>query len=123
MSKQNIVIAAITGRSRPNEGEDSISDALPIASIRLPPELFQGPTKNSDTAAGLVFTVYTNSTLFPLANTSDIPPNRSIRTPVIGAIAVGQNETNNLTEPVLIDLKLLRQNDVSTLSLLTVFNP
>ena len=88
---------------------------LPIASITLPPELFQGLRENRDTAVGLVFTAYTSSILFPLANTSDIPPNRSIRTPVIGAIVVGQNETENLTEPVLIDLTILRENDVSTL--------
>ena len=111
----NILITVITGTSRPNGRDDNIPDVLPFTSIRLPPELFQGPIETRDTAVGLVFTVYAISILFPIANTSDIPPNRSIRTPVIGAIVVGQNETENLTEPVVIELTLLRENDVSTL--------
>ena len=79
-----------------------------IASIELPPEVFQG----FNTRAGLVFTIYNNSVLFPIGNANE---NRSIRSPVIGALVAGQNPLNNLTDPVQINLTLSQLSNVRKL--------
>ena len=79
-----------------------------IASIELPPEVFQGLL----TRAGLVFTVYNNSVLFPIGNPNE---NRSIRSPVIGALVAGQNPLDDLTDPVQINLTLSQLSNVSKL--------
>ena len=86
---------------------DSLEDQ--IASIELPPEVFQGLMTRAD----LVFTVYNNSVLFPIGNADD---NRSIRSPVIGALFVaGQNPLDDLKDPVRINLTLFQLSKVSKL--------
>lgn len=79
-----------------------------VGSIQLPQYLFQNLSIQKN-ITGLVFTIYINSSLFPIANISQ---DRSIRSPVIGALVAGQNPVEDLTNPVLIDLTLSQKNDV-----------
>lgn len=80
-----------------------------VGSIQLPQYLFQNLSSIQNNITGLVFTIYINSSLFPIANISQ---DRSIRSPVVGALVAGQNPVEDLTNPVLIDLTLSHNNDV-----------
>ena len=61
---------------------------------------------------GLVFSVYEDPVLFPIA--SGIPPSREIRSSVIGALVAGANRIDNLTEPVTVHLTLSNNISVSS---------
>ena len=80
----------------------------PIASIQLPPEVFQGLRRDMD--PGLVFTAYINSVLFPVSNSNGT---MEIRSPVIGALVAGQDPPQNLSTPVQVVFLLEPENDVS----------
>ena len=87
---------------------DNATSADPVAAIHLPPEVFQGLGR--DMNPGLVFTIYINSVLFPVGNSSGT---RLIRSPVIGAFVAGQDPPKNLSNPVQIILLLVPESDVS----------
>ena len=92
---------------------DNATSVDPVAAIHLPPEVFQRLGRDMD--PGLVFTVYINSVLFPVGNSSGI---RLIRSPVIGAFVAGQDPPKNLSNPVQIFLVLVPESDVSSTSCL-----
>ena len=71
------------------------------ASITLPASLFGG--LNTTNVVGIAITFYSSSSLFPFPE--DFPSNRTIGSPVIGALVGGQNFTN-LSQPVTIFLRL-----------------
>lgn len=85
-------------------------DPNTLGSIHLPSDLFQRLSSTENIATGLVFTIYINSSLFPIA--SDTPQNRLIRSLVIGALVAGQDPVEDLIEPVLVNLTLSRDRDV-----------
>ena len=87
-----------------------MEDGGQIASIELPPSLFE-KINVVNTSVGIVFTVYEEPVLFPLADGT--PPNLKIRSPVIGAQLGGILTIENLTEPVEIFLQLLVDQSVS----------
>ena len=84
-----------------------------IASIQLPSSLFE-QVGGANTSIGLVFTLYLEPVLFPLAD--DTPSNSEIRTPVIGALLGGIPTVENLTQPVTIVLKLQTDEIVNFLT-------
>lgn len=98
----NIALSGTTDKTQQTQNR--------VGSIQLPQYLFQILSSIQKNITGLVFTIYINSSLFPIANTSQ---DRSIRSPVIGALVAGQNPVEDLTNPVLIDLTLSKNNDVS----------
>ena len=71
--------------------------------ISLPPALFKNLT---ETSVGLLYTYYSNSSLFPVRriNDSEYP---AIATPVIGASLVQIPSVVNLSEPIIMTLPLL----------------
>lgn len=71
------------------------------ASIILPPSLF-GRLNTTD-VVGIAITFYSSSSLFPLPEES--PSNRTIGSPVIGALVGGQN-FSNLSESITISFRL-----------------
>ena len=71
------------------------------ASIILPASLF-GRLNTTD-AVGIAITFYSSSSLFPLPE--DSPSNRTIGSPVIGALVGGQN-FSNLSESITISFRL-----------------
>lgn len=80
-----------------------------VGSIQLPSDLFHKFPSIQNNITGLVFTVYINSSLFPAVH---ITQNRSIRSPVIGALVAGKYQVEALSNPVLVDLTLSHNNDV-----------
>ena len=87
-----------------------IEDDGQIASIALPPSLFER-INVVNTSVVIVFTVYVGPVLFPSANGT--PPNLEIRSPVIGAQLGGILSIENLTDPVEIFLTLSVDSSVS----------
>ena len=71
--------------------------------ISLPPALFKNLT---ETSVGLLYTYYSNSSLFPVRriNDSEYP---AIATPVIGASLVEIPSVVNLSEPIIMTLPLM----------------
>ena len=90
-----------------------------IASVQLPPSLFD-QFGDSEDHIGLVFTVYAEPVLFPLANTTQT--RSEIRSPVIGAVVAGAAPIDNLIEPVEIGLTHLMENNVSVFQCPAMFH-
>ena len=80
--------------------------------VQLPPSLFNQFGGTGD-LVGLVFTVYAEPVLFPLATTTRT--RSEIRSPVISATVAGAAPIDNLIEPVEIGLTLLMENNASVL--------
>ena len=89
-----------------------------IPSISLPPAVFQ--RINNVTSTGLVFTLYDQSTLFPVGNTSEASKNTNVTMTVVGsqviAASVAQDgpKVENLDDPVLVLLPVRISGEVSS---------
>ena len=75
-----------------------------VINIQLPSEAFRELAEN-DSSTGLLFTVYSNATLFQVAPDSS-EEGFVVGTAVVGAIIEGV-EVTNLTDPVVIDLEVV----------------
>ena len=81
-------------------------DALPPPniSVQLPAEVFTDVTEDS---AGLLYSLYLTSSLFPIAldSRNETFTNVTVATPVVGAAVSGRN-ISNLASPVVITLPI-----------------
>ena len=79
------------------------ADSTTTSSISLPTDVFINTTAAE---AGIVFTYYNTSVLFPLRisdqNVSEMSAYKAIGSPVIAATVAGQNVTN-LQEPITVN--------------------
>ena len=104
-----------------NDRTATTMTALPVdqdASIILPASLFQRTTTE---VVGIGFTFYETAAFFPLPE--DSPFNRTVGSPVIGALVVpGRFNFSDLSENVTIFLRLTQTVRMPTLILLSIDN-
>lgn len=109
----------ITVDNLPNVVEFSVPSVAPIVrrqaetsnmstNITIPPSIIRDALSTNDTI-GVVFTYYSNSSLFPLNLT-----NREIPTPVIGASLTNESANFNLKEHAVMVFKLTVPVSLST---------
>ena len=83
---------------------DELITQLPSnVSVELPPEVFEG-IDESKAEAGIIFTFYKTSTLFPAAEGSE-NEGFVVGTPVVG-VSIADTNITNLSSPVIITLPL-----------------
>ena len=94
--------------SSPLTPEPKLLSILSNITVNLPGEVFKSNTQN---LTGLVFTVYSNSSLFPLDDT--LKRNHLIvGTPIVGA-TVANESISNLSQRVVVTLPILVDFEVS----------
>ena len=81
--------------------DNSLLLLAPNISVQLPAEVFANVTEDS---AGLLYSLYLTSSLFPIALDSR-SEGFTVATPVVGAAVSGRN-LSNLTSPVVITLPI-----------------
>ena len=103
-------VSSGSGNNERNSSDDqsgNVNSLLLLASnisVQLPTEVFTNVTEDS---AGLLYSLYLTSSLFPIAldSQNETFTNVTVATPVVGAAVSGRN-ISNLASPVVITLPI-----------------